>query len=672
MSPAQASVATSKPHNGTVGPSSLHFPNRLETPLQSPLTATSPTTPSTPFTAIKSPTSPHPLHRSQPKPSPIQTSPSQGSSPQRPRTTREDDDRVSQLARDLESAMNPTPTEPVPQPYFLQGKGLLQRIPSQVSMDDGLLDDHQDFEGQFSEESENDGDLSGAQGLSRGGSLRRQRSGGKRRFRITRSRSRSRSKGRLESNKPALMPIEVGYPSVLTSSDWPYDKSPPSQTLLDPLSGGGASGGGHRDGRGPRSPPSTPGLDTQPGTSQSSATRLLLQINGQQQYHHQQQVQKHQYHVQQLQQPNHSRQTSMASMQSSKFRAGPHLPFADSVTIGNPIRVGRGIGSFTVYSITLTLCDPAVASTALEPLRANRRAGNLSLGSSVVERERQNRHLTEAAGSVAGQASSSSSSSLSASHALGGLELPKTRASMAAQMMTRSLSFPELGYSAERLLMEIQPTERHHAPGATSHKQYHSEGGPLHQQHKHSQATATTASAPQRVIHVRKRYSDFVTLRAHLVETFKDRKRLNIFAGAGRSKRNSRNLSSAAPPPHHRVRAQNSRPITSDEDEEEEEEENGDEDEEANGGYLNVGALSSHSRRYSNNSTSNDSSSDPQWIATDSIIRGLPKLPPKRVVGKFRPAFVEKRRRELEYFLEWVVAHPVIGDCPVVVQWFLG
>ncbi|KAG0034357.1 hypothetical protein BGZ82_005776 [Podila clonocystis] len=67
---------------------------------------------------------------------------------------------------------------------------------------------------------------------------------------------------------------------------------------------------------------------------------------------------------------------------------------------------------------------------------------------------------------------------------------------------------------------------------------------------------------------------------------------------------------------------------------------------------------------------SNDSSSD-KWIATDSIIRGLPKLPPKRVVGKFRPAFVEKRRRELEYFLEWVVAHPVIGDCPVVVQWFL-
>ncbi|OAQ26496.1 Phox-like protein, partial [Linnemannia elongata AG-77] len=56
--------------------------------------------------------------------------------------------------------------------------------------------------------------------------------------------------------------------------------------------------------------------------------------------------------------------------------------------------------------------------------------------------------------------------------------------------------------------------------------------------------------------------------------------------------------------------------------------------------------------------------------ASGSIIRGMPKLPPKKVVGKFRPAFVEKRRRELEYFLEWVVAHPIMGDSPVVVQWF--
>jgi hypothetical protein len=53
----------------------------------------------------------------------------------------EETEEISQLERELERAMNPTPTDPVPQPYFLQGKGLLQRIPSHVSMDDGLLDD---------------------------------------------------------------------------------------------------------------------------------------------------------------------------------------------------------------------------------------------------------------------------------------------------------------------------------------------------------------------------------------------------------------------------------------------------------------------------------------------------------------------------------------------------
>lgn len=53
------------------------------------------------------------------------------------------DEQMSQLAKDLERAMNPTPTEPVPQPYFLQGKGLLERIPNQDSMDDGNDQDDQ-------------------------------------------------------------------------------------------------------------------------------------------------------------------------------------------------------------------------------------------------------------------------------------------------------------------------------------------------------------------------------------------------------------------------------------------------------------------------------------------------------------------------------------------------
>jgi hypothetical protein len=82
------------------------------------------------------------LQRSQPKPSPIQTAPT---SPATDQVFKNGEEQMSQLAKDLERAMNPTPTESVPQPYFLQGKGLLERIP-QDSMNDG--DDHDD---QYSE-----------------------------------------------------------------------------------------------------------------------------------------------------------------------------------------------------------------------------------------------------------------------------------------------------------------------------------------------------------------------------------------------------------------------------------------------------------------------------------------------------------------------------------------
>src|SRR5690606_6523726 len=48
---------------------------------------------------------------------------------------------------------------------------------------------------------------------------------------------------------------------------------------------------------------------------------------------------------------------------------GPHLPSAESVSIGNPLRVGGGIDSFTVYNITLTLCGPAKAKVPLSSRR---------------------------------------------------------------------------------------------------------------------------------------------------------------------------------------------------------------------------------------------------------------------------------------------------------------
>lgn len=52
-----------------------------------------------------------------------------------------------------------------------------------------------------------------------------------------------------------------------------------------------------------------------------------------------------------------------------------------------------------------------------------------------------------------------------------------------------------------------------------------------------------------------------------------------------------------------------------------------------------------------------------------TLKRSIPKLPPKKVVGKFTPAFVEQRRRDLEYFFKYVVLHPTLGASPIVRHW---
>lgn len=180
-----------------------------------------------------------------------------------------------------------------------------------------------------------------------------------------------------------------------------------------------------------------------------------------------------------------------------------------------------------------------------------------------------------------------------------------------------------------------------------------------------SNATQT----PPRVIHVRKRYTDFVTLRAQLVETFREPRKGGIRNARRLFSRSSSSsiVSSIQASPSggggnpvsggHRVS-----PFMSNDEDEDYNDEDDDDDEDGTG-------YSSHSRLASSTSVTSTSS---QQSASGSIIRGMPKLPPKKVVGKFRPAFVEKRRRELEYFLEWVVAHPIMGDSHVVVQWFLG
>ncbi|KAK9386514.1 Phox homologous domain-containing protein [Lipomyces mesembrius] len=44
----------------------------------------------------------------------------------------------------------------------------------------------------------------------------------------------------------------------------------------------------------------------------------------------------------------------------------------------------------------------------------------------------------------------------------------------------------------------------------------------------------------------------------------------------------------------------------------------------------------------------------------------IPGLPPKSIISKFRPAFLEERRRGLEYFLACIVLNPVFAGSTVV------
>ncbi|KAF9962203.1 hypothetical protein BGZ72_009279 [Mortierella alpina] len=609
--------------------------------------------PSNSTTGLKSPDPASPgLQRSQPKPSPIQTTLDHGTDRRHPGQARKQDDQdeeLSQLAKDLERAMNPTPTDPVPQPYFLQGKGLLQRIPSQVSMDDGLLDE--DRNDHLSEDSDG-GETHGWQGeetvpgLARnnsGSSLRRQRSG-RRRFRISRSRSRNRSRGRQENSrnsKPALTPIEIGYPSALTSSEWPFDKSPPPEQSLSALQH-------QRQRQRPQASSSSRSQFTSSPVTSMSASQLLS---------HQMQRQQH---PAALTSSSRSAPSLLSQQQQPLLSAVPHLPFAESVTIGNPVRVGRGINSFTVYSITLTLCDPAKAKVTPPPTRnRSREVASRSGRLGGDELDLHAGHAADSSSARGGQVQEEADGAASHDRGYRDRPLPPT-INKPSLLMTRSMSFPDLGSSAERMLMEIGPM-----PGSGSSSGLSSLSAVQHANEANSfssSATTTTTSTsqppapPQREIHVRKRYSDFVALRAQLVAAFKDPRRGTPTRGRQMfATTTAASPSSIAP----RVSPYNSQPIHPSRDSDDDDDYDAD-------GYMNGGMEAQHSRTSSSASLMNVA------VCGSGMIRGMPKLPPKKVVGKFRPAFVEKRRRELEYFLEWVVAHPVIGDCPVVVQWFLG
>ena len=47
----------------------------------------------------------------------------------------------------------------------------------------------------------------------------------------------------------------------------------------------------------------------------------------------------------------------------------------------------------------------------------------------------------------------------------------------------------------------------------------------------------------------------------------------------------------------------------------------------------------------------------------------VPRLPPKSPLSKFRQAFLDKRRRELQHWLAGVVLHPDLGGREVVRRW---
>ncbi|KAE8382232.1 Phox homologous domain-containing protein [Aspergillus bertholletiae] len=50
----------------------------------------------------------------------------------------------------------------------------------------------------------------------------------------------------------------------------------------------------------------------------------------------------------------------------------------------------------------------------------------------------------------------------------------------------------------------------------------------------------------------------------------------------------------------------------------------------------------------------------------------LPALPPKSVLFKFRPAFLESRRAGLEYFLNCILLNPEFSSSPVVKDFLFG
>ncbi|KAH7327600.1 Phox homologous domain-containing protein [Rhizoctonia solani] len=53
------------------------------------------------------------------------------------------------------------------------------------------------------------------------------------------------------------------------------------------------------------------------------------------------------------------------------------------------------------------------------------------------------------------------------------------------------------------------------------------------------------------------------------------------------------------------------------------------------------------------------------------VVHNIPSLPPKNAFAKYRPAFLDSRRRKLQTWLATVLMHPDIGGCSAVREWIL-
>ncbi|KZT71997.1 Phox-like protein [Daedalea quercina L-15889] len=54
-----------------------------------------------------------------------------------------------------------------------------------------------------------------------------------------------------------------------------------------------------------------------------------------------------------------------------------------------------------------------------------------------------------------------------------------------------------------------------------------------------------------------------------------------------------------------------------------------------------------------------------------SYQRFIPPLPPKSPLSKFRPSFLDQRRRLLQHWLSSVLLHPDIGGCQILREWVM-